>query len=32
MVCVQMRQQYVHGVRIGVTLQRTQHAAAEIEN
>jgi hypothetical protein len=29
---MQMRKQYVHGVGIGMTLQRTQHAAPEIED
>jgi hypothetical protein len=29
---MQVREEYVHGIRIGIPLQRTQHAAAEIEN
>lgn len=32
MVGVQMREEYVYGVRIGVPLQRTEHAATEIED
>ncbi|GAA3526466.1 hypothetical protein GCM10023077_00300 [Mycolicibacterium helvum] len=32
MVGMQMRQQNVNVVWVGVALQRTQHAAAEIEN
>ena len=31
-VCVQVRQQHVHGVGVRVTLQGTQHAATEIED
>ena len=31
-VGVQMRQQDVHRVRIGMALQRTEHASAEIEH
>jgi len=31
-VCVQVRQQDVHGVGVGVPLQGTQHAATEIED
>src|SRR6185295_11213915 len=31
-VCVQVRQQNVHGVGVGVPLQGTQHAATEIED
>jgi hypothetical protein len=31
-VCMQMREEYVHRIRIGIPLQRTQHATTEIEN